>query len=170
MLGLDLRAARYTWTAVFILLAVGLLYLIRETLLIFVVALLFAYLLWPLVKVLDRRLPGRSKVLALTFVYLALVGFLFVVGIAIGSRVVHEANTLASRLPELLSKLEPPSAPVVSPSAQTLKSTVVSTVQKQLADHSRELLALVPNAALGVISRAGSLIFIVLVRFSVSSS
>ena len=49
LLGLDRGAARYTWTAVFILLAVGLLYLIRETLFIFVVALLFAYLLWPLV-------------------------------------------------------------------------------------------------------------------------
>ena len=102
MLGLDRRAARYTWTAVFILLLVGLLYLIRETLFIFVVALLFAYLLWPLVKLLDRRLPGRSKVLALTFVYLALVGFLIVVGIAIGSRVVHageHAGSQASRAP-----------------------------------------------------------------------
>ena len=61
LLGLDRNAARYTWTAVFILLLVGLLYLIRETLFIFVVALLFAYLLWPLVKLLDRRLPGRSR-------------------------------------------------------------------------------------------------------------
>ena len=45
MLGLDRRAARYTWTAVFIFLLLGLLYLIRKTLFIFVVALLFAYLL-----------------------------------------------------------------------------------------------------------------------------
>jgi predicted PurR-regulated permease PerM len=163
LFGLDRRAARYTWTAVFILLLVGLLYLIRETLFIFVVALLFAYLLWPLVKLLDRRLPGRSKVLALTLVYLSLVGFLIVIGIAIGSRVVQQANALAARLPELLSKFEPPIAPVVSPSAQTLKSTVISTLQQQLANHSRDLLALLPNAALGVISRAGSLIFIVLV-------
>jgi len=44
LFGLDRHAARYTWTAVFILLLVGLLYLIRETLFIFVVALLFAYL------------------------------------------------------------------------------------------------------------------------------
>jgi len=163
LFGLDRRVARYTWTVLFILLLVALLYLIRETLFIFFVALLFAYLLWPLVKLLDRRLPGRSKVLALTFVYLALVGFLIVIGIAIGSRVVHQANALAARLPELLSKFAPPIAPVVSPSAQTLKSTVISTVQKQLAIHSRDLLALLPNAALGVISRAGSLIFIVLV-------
>jgi len=163
LLGLDRRAARYTWTVVFILLLVGLLYLIRETLFIFFVALLFAYLLWPLVKLLDRRLPGRSKVLALTFVYLALVGFLIVIGIAIGSRVVHQANALAARLPELLAKFESPIAPVVSPSTQTLKITVMSTVQQQLANHSRDVLALLPKAALGVISRAGSLIFIVLV-------
>src|SRR5271157_3243788 len=158
LLGLDRHAARYTWTVVFVLLLVGLLYLIRETLVIFVVALLFAYLLWPLVKFLDRRLPGRSKVLALTLVYLAIVGFLIVIGIALGSRVVQEANTLAARLPELLAKLQPPTAPAVSPSAQPLKMTVVSTVQQQLAIHSRDILALLSNAALRVMSHAGSLI------------
>ena len=163
MLGLDRNAARYTWTTVFVLLLVGLLYLIRETLFIFVVALLFAYLLWPLVKLLDRRLPGRSKVLALTLVYLALVGFLIVIGIAVGSRVVQQANALAARLPELLEKLKPPVSPLGSPSAQTLKGTIISTVQQQLAIHSQDLLAMLPNAALGVISRAGNLIFIVLV-------
>ena len=45
LLGFDCGAARYTWTAVVVLLLVGLLYLLRETLFIFVVALLFAYLL-----------------------------------------------------------------------------------------------------------------------------
>ena len=163
MLGLDRNAARYTWTAVFILLLVGLLYLLRETLFIFVVALLFAYLLWPLVKLLDRRLPGRSKVLALTLVYLSLVGILIVLGIAIGSRVVQQANSLAARLPDLLARFQPPIAPAVSPSAQPLKITVVSTVQQQLANHSRDILALLSNVALGVISRAGNLIFIILV-------
>jgi predicted PurR-regulated permease PerM len=162
-LGLDRTAARYTWTAVSVLLLVGLLYRIRETLFIFVVALLFAYLLWPLVQFLDRRLPGRSKVLALTLVYLSLVGFLLVVGIAIGSRVVQEANALAVRLPGLISKFQPPAAPLASPTAQSTQDTVVSAVQQQLAIHSRDLLALLPNAALGVIARAGNLIFIVLV-------
>jgi predicted PurR-regulated permease PerM len=142
---------------------VGLLDRLRETLFIFVVALLFAYLLWPVVKFLDQRLPGRSKVLALTLVYVALVGFLLVIGIAIGSRVVQQANALAARLPELLTKFQPPVAPAGTPSPQTLKSTIISAVQQQLAHHSRDLLALLPKAALGVIARAGNLIFIVLV-------
>ena len=163
MLSLDRNAARYTWTAVFILLLVGLLYRLRETLFIFIVALLFAYLLWPLVKFFDRRLPGRSKVLALTLVYLALMGFLIVVGIALGARVVQQANALAARLPDLISRFQTPLAPSALPSAPTLRSTVLSTVQQQLAQHSRDLLAMLPSAALGVIARAGNVIFIVLV-------
>jgi predicted PurR-regulated permease PerM len=163
MLGLDRRAERYTWTAVFILLLVGVLYLVRQTLFIFVVALLFAYLLWPLVKLLDRQLPGRSKVPALTLVYLSIVGFLIVIGIALGSRVVQEANALAARLPELLLKFQPPIVPPFSPASLPPKITVFSTVQQQLANHSRDILALLSNAALGVISHAGNLIFIVLV-------
>jgi predicted PurR-regulated permease PerM len=141
----------------------GLLYLIRETLFIFFVALLFAYMLWPLVKLLDRRLPGRSKVLALTLVYLAIVGILIVMGITLGSRVVQEANALAARLPDLLARFQPPTAPAASHYVLPLKMTVISTVQQQLANHSRAILAWLPNAALGVISRAGNLIFFILV-------
>ena len=162
MLGLDRQATRYTWTVVFILLLVELVYRIRDTLFIFIVALLFAYLLWPLVKFLDRRLPGRSKVLALTMVYLALVAFLIVVGIAVGSRVVQQANALATRLPELLAHFQPPKE-ATAPAAATAKQTVIATVQKQLARHSQEILAMLPNAALAVISRAGNLIFVVLI-------
>lgn len=163
MLGLDRRTASYTWTVVFILLLLRVVYLIRETIFIFVVALLFAYLLWPLVRFLDRRLPGQSKALALGIVYLSLVGVLIVIGIAIGSRVVLEANALATRVPELLSRLEQPAEAMSAPSARSVKGTVVSTLRKQLVDHSRDLLSLLPNAALGVLSHAGSLIFIVLV-------
>lgn len=163
MLGLDRRTASYTWTVVFILLLLRVVYLIREALFIFVVALLFAYLLWPLVKFLDRWLPGRSKALALGIVYLSLIGVLVVIGIAVGSRVVLEANALATRVPELLSKIQQPAVAPAASSVQTVRDTVVSTLRKQLLDHSRDLLSLLPDAALRVLSHAGSLIFIVLV-------
>ena len=163
MLGLDRRTASYTWTVVFILLLLRVIYLIRVTLFIFVVALLFAYLLWPLVKLLDRWLPGRSKALALGIVYLLLIGLLTVIGIAIGSRVVLQANALATRVPELLSRLEQPAEATTALSVQTVKGTVVSALRKQVVDHSRDLLSLLSNVVLGVLSHAGSLIFIVLV-------
>ena len=130
------------------------------------VALLFAYLLSPLVKFLDRRLPGRSKVLAhhASSTWLPGSGSSgVIVGLAIGSRVVQQANALAVRLPELLARFENTAPAMGSPAVQSAKDTAISAVQKQLASHSRELLALLPNAALEVISRAGNLVFIVLV-------
>jgi predicted PurR-regulated permease PerM len=161
--GLDRRAASYTWTVLFILSLLGVLYLIRETLFVFALALLFSYLLRPLVYFLDRRLPGRSRAPALAIVYLALVGLLIAVGIAVGSRVVLEADALSRSIPELLSKLEKPAALIASPSLPTFKDAVISTLQQQLVEHSRDLLSLLPNIALGFLSHAGSLIYIVLV-------
>jgi predicted PurR-regulated permease PerM len=161
--GLDRRAASYTWTVVFILLLLVVVYLIRETLFAFALALLFSYLLWPLVHFLDRRLPGRSRVPALAIVYSSMVGLLIIVGIAVGSRVVLQADALALRIPELLSRLEKPVDLIASPTLSTFKETVISTLQKQLVEHSQELLSLLPNLALGFLSHAGSLIYVLLV-------
>ena len=163
MLGLDMRAARYTWTAVCVLLLVDLVFRIRETLFIFIAALLFAYLLWPLVQPIHRRLPGRSKAPALALVYLALMGILIAVGIGLGSRVVQQANALTTRLPEFLAKFQPPAAGLIPLSTEPLRVTVATAVRQQLAVHSRDILGLLSNAALGVIARAGNLIYAVLV-------
>jgi predicted PurR-regulated permease PerM len=161
--GLDRHAASYTWTVLFILSLLAIVYLIRETLFVFALALLFSYLLWPLVHYLNRRLPGRSRTLALTIVYLSLVGLLIIIGIAVGSQVVLQANALAMRIPELLSRLETPVELIASPSLPTFKEAAISTLQKQLVEHSRDLLSLLPNIALGFLSHAGSLIYILLV-------
>ena len=161
--GLDRRAASYTWTVAFILLLLGVVYLIRETLFIFALALLFAYLLRPLVNSLDRRLPGRSRAPALAIVYLTLVGLLVGVGIAVGSRVVVQAKTLAARAPELVSRLERATEPIVSAPDQTLTDVAITTLRTQLVYHSRDLLSFLPDAVLRVLSNAGRLIYIVLV-------
>jgi predicted PurR-regulated permease PerM len=161
--GLDRRAASYTWTVLFILLLVTVIYLIRETLFVFALALLFSYLLWPLVHHLNRRLPGRSRLPALSIVYIVMVGLLITIGIAIGSRVVLQADALALRIPELISKLQNPVELIKAPSLPTFRETVISTVRKQLVEHSQDLLSLLPNLALGFLSHAGNLIYIVLV-------
>ena len=60
MLGIERSAARYTWTAAMVLLLLWLVYLLRVTLFVFALALLFAYLLSPLVDLLDRAIPRLS--------------------------------------------------------------------------------------------------------------
>jgi predicted PurR-regulated permease PerM len=161
--GLDRHAASYTWTVLFILVLLAVVYLIRVTLFVFALALLFAYLLRPLVYSLNRRLPGRSRAPALAIVYLSIVGLLVAGGIAVFSRVVLEANELAIRIPEILSQLEKPAEPVASPAHPTFKDLVISTLQKQIVEHARDLPSLLPNMTLGFLSQAGSLLYILLV-------
>ena len=107
MLGFDARAARYTWTAAMVLLLLCLVYMMRGTLFVFIVALLFAYLLSPLVNVIDRLLPGRrTRTPALTIAYVIFIGLLFLAATQIGSRVADEANSLAKSTPALLASMQ----------------------------------------------------------------
>jgi hypothetical protein len=71
MLGIERAAARYTWTAAIVLLFLYLVYLLRSTLFVFALALLFAYLLSPLVDLLDHAIPRKgTRTLALTLAYM----------------------------------------------------------------------------------------------------
>ena len=106
MLGIDRSAARYTWTAAMVLLFLYLVYLLRSTLFIFSLALLFAYLLSPLVDLLDHAIPKeRTRTLALALAYVIFIGVVVLVGIQIGTRVVAQAETLVSKLPEMMAKI-----------------------------------------------------------------
>ena len=104
MLGIDPRVARAAWTVLLLALLVSAAYAIRETLVVFMAALLFAYLLLPVVGFVERFTPKSvSPRVALAIVYLALVGALVALAITVGSRLVDEANSLATQLPGLLS-------------------------------------------------------------------
>jgi predicted PurR-regulated permease PerM len=160
MLGLDTRIARYTWTVILTLLMVGFLYIIRQTLFIFVVALLFAYLLWPLVNFLDQRLPGRSKIPSLAIVYLLLLSVIVGGGIAVGSRVAAQASALSGRFPELLAKLQQPGGPI---GTMSFGARIIWEIKLQIAEHSKDLIVLASNAVLNLLSHMEILLFIVLV-------
>jgi predicted PurR-regulated permease PerM len=158
MLGFEARVARYAWTVIGVLLLIGLVYLIRETLFIFIVALLFAYLLWPLVNFLDQRLPGRSKLPSLAIVYLSLLGVLIIVGVGIGTRIAAQANALSGKIPDLLARLEQPIG-----SGGGIGMKILAEIQRQLAEHSRDLILPVSNAIMGLLSHAEILLFVVLI-------
>jgi predicted PurR-regulated permease PerM len=158
MLGFEARDARYAWTVIWVILLFVLVYLIRETLFIFIVALLFAYLLWPLVHFLDHRLPGRSKLPSLAIVYLSLLGILIVVGVEIGTRIAAQANALSGKIPELLAKLEQPIG-----AGGGIGMRILAEIQRQFAEHSRDLILPISNAILSLLSHAEILLFVVLI-------
>ena len=103
MLGLDLRVLRGVWTAFLFVLAIALVYLARDTIIIFTLAIFLAHLLAPLVNRLDRHTPRKiSRTLSLAIVYLALLGIAFAVLVPVGSKIGDQASALAARLPDAL--------------------------------------------------------------------
>src|SRR5215468_9481431 len=106
MLGFDRTAARYTWTAVLVILLLVLIYQVRATLFLFILAVLFAYLLSPAVNLLDRAMPNRARAWALALVYVTFVALMIVLISQIGSRVVEQAKLLAGKFPTMLEGLQ----------------------------------------------------------------
>jgi predicted PurR-regulated permease PerM len=164
MLGIENKAARYTWTAVLILLLVGCVYLIREAIIIFAVALLLTYLLYPLFTVLNRILPGRSRGPALALVYVILFGVVTLMILTIGSQVADEASSLATQLPDLLKRFQSQAAQSPIPEhVKTLQDQVLDQIRAQLTQHTGELMSLVPRYSLQLLSGSRYLLLAIVV-------
>ena len=163
MLGIDTRAARFTWTAAIVLLLLWLVYLMRTTLFVFIVALLFGYLLSPLVDIINRFLPAsRTRTPALAIAYVIFTAALFVGITQIGSRALEQANLLAKSMPALLAKFEQPGNP--APSGMTsFQAQIVEKVEEQLARSSGDIISSLPAAGGKLLSLAGNLVYVVIV-------
>ena len=163
MLGIERSAARYTWTAAIVLLLLYLVYLLRSTLFVFALALLFAYLLSPLVDLLDHAIPRKgTRTLALTLAYLIFIGAVVLVAIQIGTRVVDQAHTLVIKLPEMMAKYEQPS-PMAPETVNSLKAQVIASIRQDWAARSSEIMHALPEAGMKFLSAASNLIYVVMV-------
>jgi len=106
MFFLDARAARVTWTVLVFAAALGLVYLLRKLLLLFVFSLFFAYLIFPMVRMAERGLPRRSgRPLAIGVVYLLLLLALLGVGLGVGQRLTEEVTRLTEKAPQMSQQL-----------------------------------------------------------------
>jgi len=97
---LDSRTVRVTWTILVILATLGLAYVLRGVLLLIALSLFFAYLLFPLVRLVERWLV-RRRALAIGVVYLVVLAALGGAGAAVVPRLTAEAESLALKLPEM---------------------------------------------------------------------
>ena len=150
MLGIDRRAAKYTWTAFLLVLLIWLVYMVRSTLLVFILAVLFAYLLSPLVNLLDRFLPtSKTRTLAMALSYVIFLGLAVFIGIEIGTRVVEQA-TAFTQGPE-------PKA------VEAWLKTAPPAIQAEVTKHTNELLAELPQIGLKFLGVASNLIFVVII-------
>jgi predicted PurR-regulated permease PerM len=104
MLGIDSHALKTAWTWFLFVLAITLVYVVRETLVTFALAVFFALLLAPIVAAVERVLPHWvPRTTALAAVYLVLLGGITAVTIPLGSALADDARALAEKLPNAVS-------------------------------------------------------------------
>jgi len=145
-----------TWTVALVLLLLWLLYQVRSTLFLFVLALLFAFMLAPLVDWVNRMLPGkrRWRQAGLVISYVLLVAAVAGAGVAIVTKVVEQATAfenggLARRLPALVSA--------------SIQRIPVEQLRAEILQRSGEWASELPRAAIRFLSMASGLIYIVIV-------
>jgi len=164
MLGIDPRAARAAWTVLLLALVVAGAYAIRTTLAIFMIAVLFGYLLMPLVDAVERYTPRHiSGTLALAIVYLMLVGLLVALGFTVGSRIAEEANSLATRLPDLLKNREWIDRIPLPYWLEPMRARMVQWLQDEIDAGGKDILPYVKSFGGQLITGARYLVYIVLV-------
>lgn len=160
MLGIDTRAARVTWTVLLILLIADLIWLARSALLVFVVALLLAYLLAPAVELAQRWLPRKWPYgIKLAAVYLLLFGGVGTIVFLIGSHIAREASELASQLPELVKSggalLDRPLPAPIEPYREQIRTFI--------EEHVQEIVPLLGSFGRGLLTGASSILYFVLI-------
>ena len=103
MLLTDSRTARVLVTVLLFALGLGFLYVARATLIAFLFAIFFAYLMSPAVAHLERLLKGRGRAIAVIYALLLVVIVVFFV--AVGPKVTREGTRIGQSIPSLLAKL-----------------------------------------------------------------
>ena len=163
MLGLDQKAARATWTAFLIVLLIFLIYLARRTLIMFTLALFFAYMLWPLVDFVSRFVPKRvSRNLSLVIVYIVLLAMLVGVGFGIGSQVIEQGSALALRLPELV-KQDPLAGMWLPDWLEPMRGRISETVRSQIENLDKAAFPLITKAGQQILAHADAILMVVLI-------
>jgi predicted PurR-regulated permease PerM len=95
----DGRTARVLLTVLLFALGLGFLYVARVTLMAFLFAIFFAYLMSPLVSSLEKILHGRGRAIAV--IYVLLLGLLVLFFVSTGPQVARQGDRLMQSLPAL---------------------------------------------------------------------
>ena len=100
---IDSRTARVVFTLLLFAVGLGFLYVARRTLMAFLFAIFFAYLMDPLVSHLHGLVKGRGRAIAI--IYVLLITLLVIGLFFVGPKITREGAHLSASLPELLSRV-----------------------------------------------------------------
>ncbi len=147
----DARTARVLFTVLLFALGLGFLYVARQTLMAFLFAIFFAYLMSPLVSHLEKLLRGRVR--AIAAIYLLLLGLVVAFFISMGPRIGHEGARLSQSLPALAQLSSGQIAEQLG-QQHGWNSRMVDLLRDYLANHGAEIANLAQKVGVRVAEAA----------------
>ena len=165
MFGWDPRAAKKAWTVGLIALGFYAAYAARKALLIFLLAVFFAYMIAPLVRLLERR-KWRPHSHAIS-VIMAFVLVVIVVGTGaslIAPAIVDESQRLLEQIPAKLEEKTSVGSRLPLPHwLEPLRARVDALVQENIRSAAAAAIPFAKSAGTEIIKFFGNLIFVVLI-------
>ena len=149
---IDTRTVRILSTALLFALALAFLYVARHTLIAFLFAVFFAYLVEPAVSRVEKWTKGRGTAVAAIYLLIAvvLITFFFFVGPKIG----REAQKLSKALPALLDQVSSGNIAVTIGLEHGWSGSTILQAQSFLASHRDDLLNLAQRAGIRIAGAA----------------
>jgi predicted PurR-regulated permease PerM len=141
----DGRTARVLITVLLFALGMGFLYVARQTLMAFLFAIFFAYLMSPVVSHLEKLVRGR--VLAIAIIYLLMLGLVVLFFVSMGPRMGRESARLGQSLPALAQLSSGQIAEQLG-QQHGWNSRLVDLLRDYLASHSNEIAQVAKNVGL----------------------
>ena len=164
MLGLDAKAARAAWTVFLVALAILVAYEARATIVVFLLAFFFAYLLAPGVDFIARLFPKAvSRTWSLTIIYILMVSLIGVTAFLVATKIAEQAATLATKMPEFLKKDDLLAAIPFPGWLQPLRARVLAAARDQLSTLNESAIPLLQKFAGQVLSQAGNVLTAILI-------
>jgi predicted PurR-regulated permease PerM len=141
---IDSRASRVLITLLIFALALGFLYTARHTLVAFLFAIFFAYLVDPLVSKLEHLVRGRGRAIAI--IYVLLVGVLVVFFTFVGPQIGRQGAKLSQALPQLLDRVTTGEIALSLGTEHGLSKATAEQLKRFLSSHSADIKNLAQRA------------------------
>jgi predicted PurR-regulated permease PerM len=158
---IDTRATRVLFTAVLFALGLAFFYVARRTLIAFLFAIFFAYLMDPIVSAVERWVRGRGR--AIAAIYTLLLISLVVFFSFVGPQIAHEAQRLSESLPALLERVGSGQIAEQIGAEHGWSVTTTRQVRAFLANHRADLTEFAQQAGLRVAEAAKQAWLLILV-------
>ena len=142
---LDRKTVRVLTTVLIFAAVLAFIYAVRETLILFLFALLFAYLFEPVVGRI-QPMVRNSRGIAIIFVYILLFAALTIVGLLIGPRVFSEGQKLGQSLPSLYEKVASGNIAYVVGNRHGWSNETSARLQEFLAAHQDEIVRVISQS------------------------